>query len=92
MSQMIQKLAGLQHWSGHPDNVAGTLALQGDIRFKSQEAQNAFVAELTGIVARLIEKYHVVRASKGRLFRVFASAYPAPIDKKAKGDSAKAAP
>ena len=91
-SHMIQELAGLQHRSGHPDNVAGTLALQGDIRFKSREAQNAFAAELTRVVARLIEKYHATRASRGRLFRMFAGAYPAPIDEKAKGSSAKAAP
>ena len=92
VSQMIEELAGLQHRFSHPDNVAGTLALQGDIRFKSQEARNAFAVELTGVVARLIEKYHATRASRGRLFRVFAGAYPASIDEKAKGSSAKAAP
>ena len=75
-SQMIHDLAGLQHRTGHPDNDARTLALRADIRFKSREAQTAFAAELTEEVARLVTKYHTPRASKRRLFRVHASAYP----------------
>ena len=77
-SQMIQDLAGLQHRTSHPDNVTRTLALRADIRFKSREAQTAFTAELTEEVARLVTKYHVPQASKRRLFRVHASAYPVP--------------
>ena len=77
-SQMIQDLAGLQHRTNHPDNVTRTLALRADIRFKSREAQTAFTAELTEEVARLVTKYHVPQASKKRLFRVHASAYPVP--------------
>ena len=91
-SQMIQDLAGLQHRTGHPDDDTGALALQADIRFKSREAQNAFAAELTRVVARLIEKYHATRASRGRLFRVLASAYPVPSDEKAEGGSTRRAP
>ena len=75
-SQMIHDLAGLQHRTGHPDNDARTLALRADISFKSREAQTAFAAELTEEVARLVTKYHTPRASKRRLFRVHASAYP----------------
>ena len=77
-SQMIRDLAGLQRRTGHPDNDARTLALRADIRFKSRAAQTAFAAELTEEVARLVTKYHVPRASKRRLFRVHASAYPVP--------------
>ena len=77
-SQMIQDLAGLQHRASHADNVTRTLALRADIRFKSREAQTAFTAELTEEVARLVTKYHSPRASKRRLFRVHASAYPVP--------------
>ena len=77
-SQMIQDLAGLQHGASHPDNVTRTLALRADIRFKSREAQTAFTDELTEEVARLVTKYHVPQASKRRLFRVHASAYPVP--------------
>ncbi len=76
-SQMIQDLAGLQNRAGHPD-AAGTLALRADIQFKSRAAQTAFAAELAEEVARLVAKYHVARASKGRVFRVHASAYPVP--------------
>lgn len=78
VSQMVQELASLQHGSGRPDKDVRTLAVRADIRFQSQEAQNAFAAELTGEVARLVANYHVARASKGRLFRVLASAYPVP--------------
>ena len=77
-SQMIQDLAGLQHRSGQGDPDALTLALRTDIRFKSREAQTAFAAELAEEVARLVAKYHSERASKGRLFRVHASAYAVP--------------
>ena len=91
-SQMVQEVASLQHGSSKPDKDARTLTLRADIRFKSQAAQNAFAAELTKEVARLVAKYHAPRASKGRFFRVLASAYPVPIDEKAKRGSAKAAP
>ena len=77
-SQMIQDLAGLQHRTGHSDDDTGALALQADIRFKSRAAQTAFTAELNEEVARLVTKYHAPRASKRRLFRVHASAYPVP--------------
>jgi hypothetical protein len=77
-SQMIQDLAGLQHRTGQADPDTLTLALRADIRFKSREAQTAFAAELAEEVARLVAKYHSARASKGRLFRVHASAYPVP--------------
>ncbi len=76
-SQMIQDLADLQNRACHPDDT-GTLALRADIRFKSRAAQTAFAAELAEEVARLVAKYHVARASKGRVFRVHASAYPVP--------------
>ena len=77
-SQMIQELAGLQHRTSRPDNDAGALALRADIRFKSREAQTAFTAELNEELARLVAKYHAPRASKRRLFRFHASAYPVP--------------
>ncbi len=77
-SQMIQDLAGLPHRTGHSDNDTRTLALRADIRFKSRESETAFATELTEEVARLVAKYHVARASKGRLCRVHASAYPVP--------------
>ncbi len=77
-SQMIQDLAGLQNRAGHPDDDASTLTLRADIRFKSRAAQTAFAAELAEDVARLVAKYHVARASKGRVLRVHASAYPVP--------------
>jgi DNA-binding transcriptional ArsR family regulator len=76
VSEMVQEVAGLQHGPGQPDKDVRTLALRADIRFRSQQAQNAFAAELTEEIARLVAKYHVARAAKGRLFRVLASAYP----------------
>ena len=91
-SQMIQELAGLQDRTGRPDDDAQALALRADIRFKSQESQTAFAAELTEEVARLVAKYHVPRASRGRRFRILASAYPVPSDEKAKGGSTRRAP
>jgi len=77
-SQMIQDLAGLQHRTPQGDPDALTLALRTDVRFKSREAQTTFAAELADEVARLVAKYHSTQASKGRLFRVHASAYPVP--------------
>ena len=90
-SQMIQDLAPLQHRTGHPDEDASTLALRADICFESRESQTAFADELTEAVARLVEKYHDPTASKGRRFRLIASAYPVPIDPGRKGSSAKGA-
>ena len=78
VSEMVQEVGGLQHGPGQPDKDVRTLALRADIRFRSQQAQNAFAAELTEELARLVAKYHVPRASRGRLFRVLASAYPVP--------------
>ncbi len=77
-AQMIQDLAGLQHRTGPPDNDSRALALRADIRFKSRESHQAFAAELTEEVARLVAKYHDARGAKRRLFRVHASAYPIP--------------
>ena len=78
VSQMVQEVAGLQHGPDQPDKEVRTLALRADIRFRSQQAQKAFAAELTEEVGRLVAKYHGTRASRGRLFRVLVSAYPAP--------------
>lgn len=78
MSQAVQEVAGLQQRTGQPDKDVGTMALRADIRFRSRQAQKAFADELAEEVARLVEKYHVPRASKGPLFRFLASAYPAP--------------
>ena len=78
VSQMVQEVAGLQHGPDQPDEDVRTLALRADIRFRSQQAQKAFSAELTEEVGLLVAKYHVTRASRGRLFRVVASAYPVP--------------
>ncbi len=78
VSQMIQDLAGLQNRADHADDDASTLTLRADIQFRSRAEQAAFAAELTEDVARLVAKYHVARASKGRVFRVHASAYPVP--------------
>ena len=91
-SQIVEEVAGLQHRPGPADKEVRTLALRADIRFRSQQAQNAFAAELTEEVARLVAKYHVARASRGRLFRVLASAYPVPRDDKAKVGSTRRAP
>ena len=78
LSEVVQDVAGLQHRPGSLEKDAGTLGLQADIRFRSQQAQKAFAAELTEELARLVSKYHVPRASKGRRFRGLVSAYPAP--------------
>jgi DNA-binding transcriptional ArsR family regulator len=77
LSGVIQDVAGLQQGPGPQDKDVGTLALQADIRFRSLQAQKEFAAELAEEMARLVSKYHVPRASRGRLFRVLASAYPA---------------
>lgn len=77
-SQMIQEVGGLQNGSGRPDNDDRTVAFRADIRFRSTAAQTEFATELREEVARLVAKYHAPRASKGRRFRVLASAYPVP--------------
>ena len=92
VSQMVQEVAGLRHGPSQPDKDVRTLALRADIRFRSQQAQTAFAAELTEEVTRLVAKYHVPRASRGKLFRVLASAYPVPSDENAKGGSTRRAP
>ncbi len=82
VSQTVQEVAGLQHETSPSDRDAGTLALRADIRFQSRDAQNAFAAELTPEVSRLVTKYHVARASRRRRFRILASAYPVPTHEK----------
>ncbi len=89
LSHMIQEVGGLQSKPGKPEKDDHTLALRAEIRFRSQEAQNAFAAELTEEMARLVSKYHVARSSKGRLFRVLAGVYPAPRDGKASSTSSR---
>ena len=80
-SQMVQEVVVLQREPAQRGKDVRTLALRADIRFRSQKAQNEFETELAADVARLVEKYHVPRASKGRRFRVFAGAFPARQDK-----------
>ena len=91
VSQMVQEVAGLQPGPDHPDKDVRTLALRADIRFRSKAAQKAFSAELREEVTRLVTKYHAPRASKGRLFRVLASAYPVPRNEQARGGSTRRA-
>ncbi len=81
-SQMIQDIAGLRDGSDHPDENAPTLTLQADLHFKSQKAQNAFTAELTEEMARLVAKYQVTRQSKGPLLRLLASTYPVRMNER----------
>jgi DNA-binding transcriptional ArsR family regulator len=77
-SQMVQEVAALQREPGQPDEGSSTLTLRADIRFRSRGAQIEFSNELAEELARLVSKYHVPRASKGRLLRVLAGAYPVP--------------
>ena len=90
-SQMIQELAALQHRAGNPHADPSTMALRADICFKSRESQTAFADELTQEVARLVDKYHAPRASKGRRFHFLACAYPVAIDPRRKGAPAEGA-
>ncbi len=91
MSQMIQEVARLQLEADQPDKGPQTLALRADIRFRSQDAQNAFAVEFSEEMARLVAKYHVPRASRRWIFRVLASAYPVPSGGKAKRVSMRGA-
>jgi DNA-binding transcriptional ArsR family regulator len=81
LSQMVQEVTALQHKPGQPDMVGRTPALRADVRFRSRKAQNEFATELGEEVARPVAKYHVPRASKGRLLRILASAHPVPTYK-----------
>jgi DNA-binding transcriptional ArsR family regulator len=81
-SQMIQDVAGLQSKSAESHKDDQTLALRAGIRFRSKVAQKAFAAELREEVDRLVAKYHVPHGTKGLRFRILATAYPAPPEKR----------
>jgi DNA-binding transcriptional ArsR family regulator len=53
-----------------------TFSLETQVRFANPAAQHAFVDELTGAVAALVQKYHDGAAPDGRTFRFVIAGYP----------------
>jgi len=76
--RMIEDLTRLRGRADEAGKRLPTLALQTEIRFASQEAQNGFAEELTAALARLVGRYHDESATGGRTFRLVAGAYPRP--------------
>ena len=89
LSRMIQQVAGLQGGPGTRAEDTRTSTLQADIRFESRKAEDAFTAELSEEVSRLIGKYQAAGSSKGRTCRFFVGTYPISSDDIGRGGSVR---
>lgn len=79
-SRAVRDLGMLQVAAREADKRLTTLSLDGVVRFASPESRAAFAEELSRAVADLIEKYHDESAPDGREFRLYAGAYPRPLE------------
>lgn len=76
-ARAIRELATLGRWAAKAGMRLSTLTLETEVRFASPADRRAFSEELANAVAALTAKYHRDDAPSGRVFRVFAGAYPA---------------
>jgi DNA-binding transcriptional ArsR family regulator len=80
----IRDLALLREQAG--EKPLATLTLETEIRFQDAASRSAFATELANAFLEIAARYHRPDASGGRSFRVFAGAYPAPIDERTADD------
>ncbi len=77
-ARAIREVAGLRQRADQAGKRLATLSLEADVRFASAAERNAFAEELSGHLARLVDKYHDEKSPGGRPFRFFVGGYPAP--------------
>ena len=77
-ARAIRELGELRARAEEQGERLATLTLESELCFASIEARNAFVKELSEVIARLVVKYHDARAPAGRMFRLVVGAYPSP--------------
>lgn len=75
---VLDDLAQLRRRANEAGKRLPTLALHSEVRFASQQEQNAFAEELAAAIARLVGRYHDETAEGGRTFRLVTGAYPRP--------------
>jgi DNA-binding transcriptional ArsR family regulator len=77
-SQAVRDLGLLQAGAEAAGKQLPTLSLDVEVRFGDGERRDAFAAELTAEVARLVQKYQDDAAPDGRTFQFYLGAYPRP--------------
>jgi len=77
-ARAIRELGELRARAEEQGERLATLTLESELCFASIEARNAFVKELSEVIARLVVKYHDAKAPAGRMFRLVVGAYPSP--------------
>lgn len=75
-SRVISEVAEMRSAAAAAKQELPTFSLEFEVRFSNAQQRSAFTAELTELVAGLIQKYHDDAAPKGRSFRYYAGAYP----------------
>jgi DNA-binding transcriptional ArsR family regulator len=77
-ARVVSEVADLVRRAKDTGKRLATLAVDGEIRFRSATDRAAFSNELTEAVAKLISKYHDESAPGGRLHRLVIVAHPLP--------------
>ena len=75
-AETIRSVAALERRASKEGKRFATLTLDAEIRFASAEARAAFATELTDAVARLVARFHVDHAPKGRTYRLVVGTHP----------------
>jgi DNA-binding transcriptional ArsR family regulator len=77
-ARVVREVGELERRAGSSDKRLATLALDGEIRFRSAVERAAFTRELLGAVAALVARYHDAGAESGRSYRLMIGAHPLP--------------
>ena len=76
-ARSIRDVSRLSRQAAEARKILPTLTLETEVRFRNAGERDAFVRELTGCIAHLVEKYHAGAERSGRSFRFVTTAYPA---------------
>jgi DNA-binding transcriptional ArsR family regulator len=77
-ARVVGEVANLVRRAKDTGKRLATLALDAEVRFRSETDRAAFGNELTEAVARLVSKYHDESTPGGRLHRLVIVAHPLP--------------
>lgn len=80
-ARAVRDLGALQAGARAAQKSLPTFALEVEVRFASAAGRNAFAEDFSAALARLVEMHHDEHASGGRVFRIYAGAYPRPTRK-----------
>ena len=84
-SQLGRDVAELEGRARRAGKRLATLTLESEVRFASPQHQQAFAADVTEAIKRIVAKYHDDQAAEGRRFRVVLGAHPS-VQPLGKGD------